>query len=73
MGIDASLDGIGIAYIPEYVADDYIKQGKLISVLPEWSPYFDGFHIFYPHRRKDSPAFMAFVQVLRDRYTTEVR
>ncbi|MBN3217324.1 LysR family transcriptional regulator [Pectobacterium polaris] len=71
--LDASLDGIGIAYIPEYVADDYIKQGKLISVLPEWSPYFDGFHIFYPHRRKDSPAFMAFVQVLRDRYTTGVR
>ncbi|WP_249544281.1 LysR substrate-binding domain-containing protein [Escherichia coli] len=66
-------DGLGIAYIPEYVADGYIKSGKLIAVLTEWCPYFDGYHIYYPHRRQDSPAFMAFLQVLRDRYNNGIR
>ncbi|HDX8820283.1 TPA: transcriptional regulator [Klebsiella michiganensis] len=71
--LDAALDGLGIAYIPEYVADGYIKSGKLIAVLTEWCPYFDGYHIYYPHRRQDSPAFMAFLQVLRDRYNNGIR
>ena len=71
--LDAGLAGLGIAYIPEYVADGYIKSGKLIAVLTEWCPYFDGYHIYYPHRRQDSPAFMAFLQVLRDRYNNGIR
>ncbi|ENY7832265.1 LysR substrate-binding domain-containing protein, partial [Acinetobacter baumannii] len=71
--LDAALDGLGIACIPEYVADGYIKSGKLIAVLTEWCPYFDGYHIYYPHRRQDSPAFMAFLQVLRDRYNNGIR
>ncbi|MDT7159464.1 LysR substrate-binding domain-containing protein [Citrobacter freundii] len=71
--LDAALDGLGIAYIPEYVADGYIKSGKLIAVLTEWCPYFDGYHIYYPHRRQDSPAFMAFLQLLRDRYNNGIR
>ncbi|PLM50215.1 transcriptional regulator, partial [Klebsiella michiganensis] len=28
---------------------------------------------YYPHRRQDSPAFMAFLQVLRDRYNNGIR
>lgn len=66
--LDAALDGVGIACLPEYVVIDYIRQGKLIAVLMDWSPYFDGFYLYYPHRRQDSPAFMAFLNILRERH-----
>ncbi|HID8741225.1 TPA: LysR family transcriptional regulator [Enterobacter mori] len=71
--LDAALDGLGIACLPEYVADEYIRNGRLIAVLTEWCPWFEGYHIFYPHRRQDSPAFMAFLQVLRNRYNNRIR
>ncbi|WP_322241558.1 LysR substrate-binding domain-containing protein [Klebsiella variicola] len=60
-------------YFPEYVADEYIRNGRLMAVLTEWCPWFEGYHIFYPHRRQDSPAFMAFLQVLRNRYNNRIR
>lgn len=66
--LDAVLDGIGIACLPEYVVADYIRQGQLKAVLMDWSPYFDGFYLYYPHRRQDSPAFMAFLNELRERH-----
>ncbi len=34
---------------------------------------FEGYHIFYPYRRQDSPAFMAFLQVLRDRNNNRIK
>ncbi|PJX61519.1 LysR family transcriptional regulator, partial [Klebsiella sp. E-Nf3] len=48
-------------------------NGRLMAVLTEWCPWFEGYHIFYPHRRQDSPAFMAFLQVLRNRYNNRIR
>ncbi len=65
--LNAALDGMGIAYIPESLAEPYISQGKLQSVLTDYSPYFEGFHLYYPNRRQSSPAFMAFVEAIRYR------
>lgn len=37
------------------------------EVLANWSPYFSGFHLYYPNRRQASPAFAAFVDAMRYR------
>lgn len=63
--LNAALDGIGLAYIPDFMASPYIASGKLIEVLADWSPYFPGFHLYYPNRRNASPAFTAFVNAVR--------
>ncbi|MDF7675496.1 LysR family transcriptional regulator [Neisseriaceae bacterium ESL0693] len=63
--LNAALDGIGIAYLPDYLVEPYINNGQLMQVLADWSPCFQGFHLYYPHRRQGSPAFMAFVEALR--------
>jgi len=63
--LDAALDGIGLAYVPEYLAAPYLADGRLQMVLPEWCPYFQGFHLYYPNRRQASPAFSAFVEAVR--------
>jgi DNA-binding transcriptional LysR family regulator len=63
--IDAVLNGYGIAYVPENLVDHYIESGKLVLVLDEWSPMFDGYYIYYPSRRQNSPAFKVIVDALR--------
>ncbi|HBP41242.1 MAG: LysR family transcriptional regulator [Vreelandella alkaliphila] len=63
--LNAALDGIGLAYVPEALAAPYLANGRLKKVLTDWSPYFSGFHLYYPNRRQSSPAFSAFVDTFR--------
>jgi DNA-binding transcriptional LysR family regulator len=65
--LNGAVDGIGLAYVPEALAAPYLADGRLIEVLADWCPYFQGFHLYYPHRRQASPAFSAFVDALRYR------
>lgn len=65
--INAAIDGMGFAYVPEPLAAPYLAQGRLKAILTEWSPYFQGYHLYYPNRRQTSPAFMALVDALRYR------
>jgi len=63
--LNAALDGIGLAYVPEYLATPYLVEGRLTQVLADWCPEFPGYHLYYPNRRQNSPAFSAFVEALR--------
>ena len=35
---DAALDGLGLALLPSYLCDDALDDGRLLRVLPEWTP-----------------------------------
>jgi DNA-binding transcriptional LysR family regulator len=35
---DAAVTGMGIALLPDFSAQDSLRSGKLIAVLPKWSP-----------------------------------
>lgn len=63
--LNATLDGVGLAYIPDFMARPYLESGQLKEVLADWCPYFPGFHLYYPNRRNTSPAFTAFVNAVR--------
>jgi len=63
--LNAALDGIGLAYVPDYLAAPYLADGRLRQVLTDWCPYFQGFHLYYPNRRQASPAFSAFVEAIK--------
>jgi len=65
--LNGAIDGIGLAYVPEALAAPYLADGRLTEVLADWCPYFQGFHLYYPHRRQASPAFSAFVDAVRYR------
>lgn len=65
--LNAAIDGIGLAYVPEALAAPYLADGRLKEVLADWCPYFQGFHLYYPNRRQASPAFSAFVDAVRYR------
>jgi DNA-binding transcriptional LysR family regulator len=65
--VDAALAGLGLAYMPEDVAQPYIAQRKLTRVLEDWCEPFSGYHLYYPSRRQGSPAFALLIDVLRYR------
>jgi DNA-binding transcriptional LysR family regulator len=64
--VDAALDGLGIAYVPEDMAAPHLESGALVVLLDDWSPRFAGYHIYYPSRRQNLPAFKVVVNALRD-------
>jgi DNA-binding transcriptional LysR family regulator len=65
--IDAALAGLGLAYVPEEIALPHLKGGRLKRMLEKWSPYWNGYHLYYPSRRQSSPAFLVVVDALRHR------
>ena len=65
--IEAALQGFGIALAPEATVLQLLRNGSLVQVLDDWCKPFDGFHLSYPNRRQQSPAFQIFVNALRHR------
>lgn len=63
--LEAALDGFGLAYVPEEIARPYLENGRLRRFLEDYSPYWEGFHLYYPNRRQSSTAFSLLVNALR--------
>ena len=42
-----------------------LATGRLIRVLEDWCPPFDGFFVYYPSRRQMRPALRAFVDFFK--------
>lgn len=63
--VDAAASGLGIAYVPENLVMEPIRSGRLVQVLDEWCSEFTGYHLYYPTRRQNSPAFAVIVNALR--------
>jgi len=62
--IDAAVNGYGIAYVPENIVERHIASGLLLQVLDDWSPFFDGYFLYYPSGRQNLPAFKVIVDAL---------
>ena len=65
LAIRAAVDGLGIAYAVEAVADPFLRSGQLVRVLEEWSPSFEGFFLHYPGHRQVPAALRALIDMLR--------
>ena len=65
--LNAALDGLGLAYVPEDLVQPHVARGRLTRVLEDWCPPFPGLHLYYPSRRQNSPAFALLVDALRHR------
>ncbi|AEG06912.1 LysR family transcriptional regulator [Sinorhizobium meliloti] len=64
--VKAALDGFGLTYVHEDVVREYLKNGRLVQVLDDWTPPFPGYHLYYPSRRHPSPAFTLLVEALKE-------
>jgi DNA-binding transcriptional LysR family regulator len=62
--LNATLAGLGLAYLPEDVVKPHVAAARLVRVLVDWSPIMTGYHLYYPNRLP-TPAFALLVDALR--------
>jgi DNA-binding transcriptional LysR family regulator len=59
--LDAAIDGVGLAQVPEPVAVAPIKSGQLLPILADFAPETPGVFLYYPDRRQVLPKLRAFI------------
>jgi DNA-binding transcriptional LysR family regulator len=67
LAVKAAIAGAGLAFVLEDRVRDDLEAGRLTRVLADWCPPFSGFHLYYPSRRHQTPAFAIVVDSLRYR------
>ena len=65
LAVRAAVDGLGVAYTIEALADPFLRSGQLVRVLEDWSPFFEGFFLYYPGRRQVPAALRALIGMIR--------
>ncbi|AQZ54496.1 LysR family transcriptional regulator [Martelella mediterranea] len=63
--VQAAVDGLGIAYVPEDVARPFLVSGQLITLLDDWCPPIPGLALYYPRSRHVPSPLRAFIDILR--------
>ena len=66
LAVRAAVDGLGITYTLETLAQVFLDSGQLVRVLEEFSPLLDGFFLGYPSQRQVSATLRAFLDMVRD-------
>ena len=61
-GLDAALEGIGLAYTFEQLALPHIKDGRLTPVLTSFTPTFPAFYLYYSSRRDQPTKLKALIE-----------
>ena len=64
---EAALAGFGIAFLPADYVEPQIADARLVPLLEDWSAPWPGYHLYYPSRRQESPAFRLLIEALRYR------
>jgi DNA-binding transcriptional LysR family regulator len=64
--LDAAIEGVGIAFVPESVASDALTSRKITVVLDDWCPRFPGLCLYYPGHRQVPAGLRVFVEVLKE-------
>ena len=59
--LGAVIEGIGLAQVPEPLADGPMKAGRLEVVLEPFAPLTPGVFLYYPDRRQILPKLRAFI------------
>ncbi|TDV16695.1 LysR family transcriptional regulator [Paraburkholderia caballeronis] len=64
--VEAALDGLGIAYVPEPYARAALARRRLVAVLDEWCPVIPGLFLYFPGNRHIPAGLRAFIQLLKE-------
>ncbi|MEG3133638.1 LysR substrate-binding domain-containing protein [Rouxiella sp. T17] len=64
---DAALAGLGLVLLPEFIVDEALKAGSLISVLEAFQPEPLVLSAVYPQHRQRSEVTRAFLSFLEER------
>lgn len=65
---EATLQGLGVAKLPELIISEDLKTGRLVKVIPEWEPKPELIHLAYTSRRGLLPSVKALIEFLVDEF-----
>jgi DNA-binding transcriptional LysR family regulator len=65
LAVRAAVDGLGITYTIEALAEPFLRSGQLVRVLEDWSPAFEGLFLYYPGHRQVPAALRALIDMIR--------
>jgi DNA-binding transcriptional LysR family regulator len=65
LAVRAAIDGLGIAYTLESLAQPFLRSGQLVRVLEDWSPSFEGLFLYYPGHRQVPATLRALIDMIR--------
>ena len=65
--IGAAVGGLGIAYLPDFAVGQYVREGRLLSVLDERLVAGGIFSVVWPGTRQPLPKVRVFVDFLLER------
>ncbi len=60
----AAIAGLGVAVIPDFIAEPELQSGRLVAILDQWAPRGSGIYAVYPHRRYLPAKIRVFVDFL---------
>ncbi|WP_255631271.1 LysR substrate-binding domain-containing protein [Caballeronia sp. dw_19] len=63
--VEAAIDGLGIAYVPEPYARAALNDGRLVAVLEDWCPPIPGLFLYFPRTRHMPTSLRAFIDMVR--------
>ena len=55
-----AVDGAGVAILPVFIVAEHLRTGRLVQILPEWSPPQLWLTLYYPPFQKLPPRIAAF-------------
>ena len=61
-----ALEGLGIAYMSDFTARDALKDGRLVTVLDEYTTDHNTFHLLWPSGRHITPKLRAFIDFISE-------
>jgi DNA-binding transcriptional LysR family regulator len=65
LAVRAAVDGLGIVYTIDAIAEPFLHSGLLDRVLEDWSPSFEGLFLYYSSNRQVPAALRAFIDMIR--------
>jgi DNA-binding transcriptional LysR family regulator len=64
--VEAALASIGVAWVPEDLVAEHLREERLVQLLPQWSPSMTGLCLYYPANRHPPTALRLFAQAVRE-------
>ncbi|AKA25251.1 LysR family transcriptional regulator [Pseudomonas chlororaphis] len=61
---ETALRGVGVTLLPTFMCRDDLKEGRLVSVLPDWQPKAGTYYAVVLSRKGMRPAIRAFLDFL---------
>ena len=60
--LNATIEGVGVAYLPEPVVSPHIARGRLVRLLNDWSNTVPGVFLYHPSRRQPPMPLQVFLK-----------